>query len=46
MGAPFARSRAKPGLPDFIKTLDLAACALLVEVHGESKRSWWIAASR
>ena len=27
----------KPGLPDFIKTLDLAACALLVEVHGESK---------
>ncbi|MFQ2667013.1 FAD-binding and (Fe-S)-binding domain-containing protein [Aeromonas caviae] len=29
----------KPGLPDFIKTLDLAACALLVEVHGESKEA-------
>ena len=24
---------------DFIKTLDLAACALLVEVHGESKEA-------
>ncbi|PJG57590.1 FAD-binding and (Fe-S)-binding domain-containing protein, partial [Aeromonas cavernicola] len=27
----------KPGLPDFIKTLDLAACALLIEVHGQTE---------
>ena len=27
----------KPGLPDFIKALDLAPAPLLVEVHGESK---------
>jgi D-lactate dehydrogenase len=29
----------KPGLPDFIERLDLAACALLIEVHGESKEA-------
>jgi D-lactate dehydrogenase len=36
----------KPGLPDFIKTLDLAACALLSKCMGNRKRRWWIAASR
>ena len=39
MGDPLRSVAGKPGLPDFIKTLDLAACAPLVEVHGESKEA-------